>query len=156
MPTACPDITPVAAPSSNIDTVSHFSFSQWWHDMIPRHWDLLDSQLTINVFNNIRNSDKLLKVHTNVSMQVSTQVSNLRSFGATWLNPKSLANILSMAAVRKARMSDHHGHRSRSSPQTSTILPDGMVMKFTEHLTGLCCHDATVVTTTKSSDTGCY
>ena len=77
------------------------------HSIIPDTWILLDSQSTVSVFNNrkllsnIRPSKNALRVHTNGGTQISSQLGTVANFGDVWFNPASLANILSMAAVRK-------------------------------------------------------
>ena len=77
--------------------------------LINPNWVLLDSESTVCVFRN-RNfltkigepSDgEVLKVYTNGGSQESTQVGTSEGFGEVWFNPKSLANILSMAAVQR-------------------------------------------------------
>ena len=77
--------------------------------LITPNWILLDSESTIYTFcnkdllTNICESPdgKILKVYTNGGSQESKKVGTLEGFGEVWYNPKSLANILSMAAVRK-------------------------------------------------------
>ena len=74
---------------------------------IPKTWVLLDSQSTISVFCNrdlltrIRPCVKPLLVHTNGGHQISNYVGEVRNFGTVWFNEDSLANILSLAEVRK-------------------------------------------------------
>ena len=109
-------------------------------DYIPNTWVLLDSQSTVSVFKNkallknIRKSPTTLCVHTNGGTQLSTQIGDIPNFGHVWYNPESLANILSMASVRKlCRItmdtsvdSAIHVHRR-----------DGTLMTFTEYKSGL-------------------
>jgi hypothetical protein len=121
---------------------SEFMFTQA-HGLIPSNWVLLDSQSTVSVFcnkkylTNVRNAGKKLTVHTNGGTQVSTLVGDT-SFGTVWYNPHSLANILSMAAVRK---------QCRITMDTSVEAAmcvhraDGSVMKFTEFASGLYFYD---------------
>jgi hypothetical protein len=86
-----------------------FSFQQndVRFDIIPSTWVLLDSQSTVSVFKNrklltnIYTSRSKLRVHTNGGVQVSSQKGTVKNFGDVWYNSDSLANILSMAAVRK-------------------------------------------------------
>jgi hypothetical protein len=85
-----------------------FLFAQAPHNMIPSTWILLNSQSTVLVFKNrnlltnIRPSARTLQVHTNGGTQSSNQISSVLSFGNVWYkNTKSLANILSMAEVRR-------------------------------------------------------
>ncbi len=109
-------------------------------DIIPNTWVLLDSQSTVSVFKNrklltnIRNSTSKLRVHTNGGTQLSTQMGYVRNFGNVWYNPHSLANILSMAEVRKV---------CRITMDTSVEAAmhvhrkDGTIMKFEEYRSGL-------------------
>jgi hypothetical protein len=84
-----------------------FIFAQAPHNMIPHTWILLDSQSTVSVFKNrnlltnIRPSARTLRVHTNGGTQTSNQIGTVPNFGDVWYNTKSLANILSMAEVRR-------------------------------------------------------
>ena len=70
---------------------------------------LLDSESTICIFCNkdlltniVESTDgKVLKVYTNRGSQESKLVGTLEGFREVFYNPKSLENILSMAAVRR-------------------------------------------------------
>jgi hypothetical protein len=124
----------------------HFMFNQtdFRFSFIPDTWILLDSQSTVSVFknrrylSNIKDSHKTLRVHTNGGTQLSTQVGTVRNFGNVWFNPDSLANILSMAAVRKV---------CRITMDTSVEAAmhvhrkDGTIMKFAEYTSGLYYYD---------------
>jgi hypothetical protein len=113
--------------------------------IIPDTWILLDSQSTVSIFknplyvSNLRNSVRSLKVHTNGGTQISTKIGTVRNFGDVWFNPNSLANILSMAAVRKicritmdtSVEAAMHVHRK-----------DGTIMTFKEYRSGLYYYDA--------------
>ena len=119
-----------------------FSFMQSvkTFDTIPKSWVLLDSQSTASVFNNpryltnIRRSAHALKIITNGGLQHSYFVGEVRNFGTVWYNPQSIANILSLAAVRKV---------CRITMDTAVEAAlcvhrtDGTVMKFIEYSTGL-------------------
>ena len=48
-----------------------------------------------------QSQQKKLGVQTNGGTQISSQIRTIKNFGDVWYNPKSLANILSMAAVHK-------------------------------------------------------
>jgi len=69
---------------------------------------LLDSQSTVsflfffnpNFLTNIRRSNSQLK-DTNGGTQISLLVDDIKNFGTVWYNPNSLANMFSLAAVRK-------------------------------------------------------
>jgi hypothetical protein len=118
-----------------------FIFNQSDNNIIPDTWILLDSQSTVSVFKNphflsdIKTSCNTLRVHTNGGTQLSSQVGTVKNFGEVWFNTESLANILSMAAVRKVcRITTMdtsikaalHVHRK-----------DGTIMKFKEYRSGL-------------------
>ena len=68
---------------------------------------LLDIHSTVLVFKNpnfltnMRRSNSQLKVHTNGGTHISSLVGDIKNFGTVWYNPNSLANIFSLAAVRK-------------------------------------------------------
>ena len=110
--------------------------------LINPNWILLDSESTVCVFRNRKfltnigeSSDgEVLKVYTNGGSQESTQVGTLEGFGEVWYNPKSLANILSMAAVRR---------RFRITMDTQADaamyihLPSGEKLRFAEGPSGL-------------------
>jgi Reverse transcriptase (RNA-dependent DNA polymerase) len=113
-------------------------------ESIPRTWILLDSQSTVCVFNNsnllqnIRKSPHPLRVATNGGTQISTLIGDLKNFGTVWYNPNSLANILSLAEVRR---------RCRCTMDTATNpaihvhKANGTIMTFHEHENGLYIHD---------------
>jgi hypothetical protein len=79
------------------------------HSMIDQDWILLDSESTVNMFSNrkfLRNirlcdRERGLRVHSNGGHQDTHLVGDLPGFGTVWYNKHSLANILSLAAVRK-------------------------------------------------------
>ena len=103
---------------------------------------ILDSASTVSVFRNRSlltnigespDGDRL-NVYTNGGSQESTLVGTLNGFGNVWYNPKSLANILSMAAVRK---------KFRITMDTDddaallVHLPTGAKLRFAEGPSGL-------------------
>jgi hypothetical protein len=89
------------------------SFAQTQHhfaDGIPPHFILLDSDSTFSIFNNpdflhdIHDVVEPLTLHTNGGgAQISSQMGTLPGFGLVWFNPDSIANILSLAEVRRLR-----------------------------------------------------
>ena len=141
-----------ASAVDNIVNESEFSFAQaaTGHNLIPRTWILLDSQSTVSVFNNpallsnIRPSPTVLRVHTNGGTQLSTKIGHVKNFGDVWYNQNSLANILSMAEVRK---------KCRITMDTSVEAAmhvhrkDGSIMTFTEFQSGLYFFDTTATYT---------
>ena len=110
------------------------------HHGIDPTWILLDSQSTISVFRNadyltnIRRSEHVLRALTNGGHQDSHMVGEFPNLGPVWYNTDSIANILSLADVRKV---------CRVTMDTSTEAAlvvhraDGTTMKFEEHLSGL-------------------
>jgi len=82
-----------------------------------------------------------LKVHTHGGTQISSLVGDIKNFGPVWYNPDSLANIFSLAAVRKLR-------RITMDMSVEAALcvhrSDGLIMKFIEYRSGLYYHNAAV------------
>jgi hypothetical protein len=117
-----------------------FHQSDTRYNIIPSSWILLDSQSTMPVFKNrrlltnIRPSASNLRAHTNGGFQISSQMGTVKNFSDVWFNKESLANILSMAAVRKV---------CRITMDTSVEAAmnvhrkDGTIMKFKEYKSGL-------------------
>jgi hypothetical protein len=122
--------------------IEGFNFKQTGNgcNIILSTWVLFDSQLTVSVFknrelvSNIQRSDTELRVYSNGGTQISREICMVKNFGDVWFNANSLANILSMAEVRKvccitmdmsykAAMNVHHLDRS--------------IMMFLEYETGL-------------------
>jgi len=116
--------------------------------MIPATWVLLDSQSTVSVFRNPafltdikEKKGTHLKVYTNGGSQVSKMVGTIKEYGEVWYNYECLANILSLAEVRR---------RCRVTMDTSVEAcmnvhrKDGLIMKFTEYSNGLYKFDAAV------------
>ena len=107
-------------------------------------WILLDSQSTISVFNspaflkNIRPADHPLRVVTNGGFQDSNLIADFANLGTVWFNPLSIANILSLADVRKVRLVTMH---TGNDPAMFIHRPDGSTMRFGEHECGLYVHD---------------
>ena len=117
---------------------------------VPENWVLLNSQSTVSVFrkksllSNIREGAKRLRLIMNGGEQISTLVGDLRNFGTVWYNQTSLANMLSMADVRK------RCRITMDLEQEATILvhrPDGSIMKFVEFKSGLYYYDLKIIVT---------
>jgi hypothetical protein len=122
----------------------NYTFTQKFAGAIPLSWVLLDSESTISVFrnltllNNIRRSDAQVTVYTNAGKQISKMVGDIPNFGTVWFNLQSIANIMSLAAVRKV---------CRITMDT-TVKPaflvhrkDAFIMKFKEFHSGLYYHN---------------
>jgi hypothetical protein len=125
---------------------SAFTFAQTanGHTRITASWILLDSQSTVSVFKNpyllanIRESPRPLIVHTNDGTQLSNLMGHMKNFGNVWFNPHSLANILSMAEVRRGCRITMD---SAFEPAMTVHRADGSLMKFQEYKTGLYYYD---------------
>jgi hypothetical protein len=107
---------------------------------INPNWILLDSQSTISVFKNasmltnIRRSEHVLRALTNGGHQDSNMVGDFPNLGEVWYNKHSIANILSLAHVRKVcRVT------MDTAEETALFVHqlDGSIMKFVEHDSGL-------------------
>ena len=107
---------------------------------IDPSWILLDSQSTISVFRNLnmltnlRESERTLRAITNGGHQDSNMVGDFPNLGEVWYNDKSIANILSLADVRKVCRVTMD---SDDEPALLVHQLDGSVMKFKEHESGL-------------------
>jgi len=115
------------------------------YNLVPPSWVLLDSQSTVSVFknpsflSNIRRSSNQLKVYTNGGTQLSSLIGDIKNFGTVWYNPNLLANVFSLAAVRKlCRITMD----TDVEPALCVHRADGSVMKFGEYKTGFYYHDA--------------
>jgi hypothetical protein len=111
--------------SSHHGVHKDFTFTQRFMQAIPLSWILLDSESTISGH---------VTVHTNGGMQVSKMIGDISNFRTVWFNPRSIANILSLAAVRKI---------CRITMDTTVELAylvyrkDGSIMKFKEFYSSL-------------------
>jgi hypothetical protein len=77
---------------------------------IPQHFILLDRDSTVSIFNNpdllhdIKTVPQPLYLETNGGgHQITHQMGTFATFGDVWYNPDSMANVLSLAQVRKVR-----------------------------------------------------
>ena len=74
---------------------------------IPKEWILLDSQSTVSIFSNrrllrnIRKANGWMHIHCNAGITRTNLVGDLRGYGTIWYHPDGIANILSLAEVRK-------------------------------------------------------
>ena len=74
---------------------------------VDRLWVLLDNQSTVNVFfnerllQNIRTVKRKLTIYSTGGKSVTRQVGDLPGFGEVWYHPGGIANILSLALVKK-------------------------------------------------------
>ena len=122
---------------------------------IDPKWILLDSQSTISVFNNrhmltnIRKSPHVLRAMTNGGHQDSHMIGDFANLGTVWYNARSIANILSLADVRKVCRVTMD---TKDEPSLCVHRLDGSVMKFHEHASGLYVYDSTADSSKHSSE----
>jgi hypothetical protein len=143
-----------SSPRCHREPVCRFFFRADQSGPHPHTWVLLDSESTVSVFNNpallrnIRLSSTSVTVHTNGGTQVSSYVGDIPNFGPVWFNPKSLANILSLAAVRKiCRVTMD----SAIAPSFHVHKLDGTTMVFSKFASGLYYHDTAKILNTNST-----
>ena len=107
---------------------------------IDPDWIPLDSQSTISVFKNadmltnIQHSGRVLRAITNGGHQDSDMVGDFPNLGEVWFNQNSVANILSLADIRKVCRVTMD---TSNEPALLVHRIDGSVMKFTKHSSGL-------------------
>ena len=75
---------------------------------LPETWILLDNQSTIDVFanrkllKNIRKIETSMHIHCTAGVTRTNTIGDLPGYGTVWYHPSGIANILSLARVRKA------------------------------------------------------
>ena len=133
------------ASDSDDSSTPHFSFNMYTendtHRDIDPNWILLDSASTVNIFcneaflTNIRPCpNDGLRIVTNGGYKDVNMIGDLHGFGTVYYSPTSLANILSLAAVRKiCRVT----FDSRIGAVMTLYKHDGSPMEFIEHHDGL-------------------
>ncbi|KAI2499682.1 Reverse transcriptase (RNA-dependent DNA polymerase) [Fragilaria crotonensis] len=111
---------------------------------IDPNWILLDSQSTISVFRNkdmlcnVRRSPHILRAITNGGHQDSSMIGDFPNLGPVWYNERSIANILSLADVRKVCTVTMD---TSKQPAINVKRKDGSIMSFVEHPSGLYVYD---------------
>ena len=116
---------------------------------IPDHYVLLDSDSTVSIFRNpdlltdIHEVDEPLHLETNGGgHQISTKMGTVKNVGKVWYNPESIANVLSLAQVRRVRRVTMD---TAEQPAFHVHKADGTgSVVFAEHESGLYLHDASV------------
>ncbi len=88
---------------------------------------------------NIRKSEHTLRALTNGGHQDSDMIGDFNNLGIVWYNPSSIANILSLADVRKVCRVTLD---TSDEPSICVHRLDGSIMKFAEHASGLCVYDS--------------
>ena len=134
-------------PTKSSTTLVQYAFmlAQAGTTGIDPNWILLDSQSTISVFcnpamlENIRKSDRVLRAITNGGHQDSDMISDFPNLGEVWYNERSIANILSLADVRKVCRVTMD---SSDDPALHVHRLDGTIMHFKEHPSGLYVYQA--------------
>lgn len=112
---------------------------------IDPNWILLDSQSTISVFKNkdmlrdVRRSPHTLRAITNGGHQDSNMIGDFPNLGPVWYNKQSIANILSLADVRKVCTVTMD---TAKEPAINVQRKDGSIMSFVEHPSGLYVYDS--------------
>ena len=111
------------------------------HGTIPKEWILLDNQSTIDVFTNgtllrnIRQGHHTMKIHSTGGVCHTDLVGDLPGYGTVWYHPNGIANILSLARLRKK------GYRITYSSEEGNVFnvikKDGSVRIFRQSDEGL-------------------
>lgn len=143
------------------DSTQHFMFQQSHEPYVEKlksvngvlhpDWILLDSDSTTNIF---QNKDFLtnirhcggpgLHIITNGGFKDVHMIGDLAGFGEVWYNPTSVANILSLADVRKKFLVTMH---SRTDAAFFVHKDNGQTIRFAEHTSKLYLFDASLKAT---------
>ena len=81
-----------------------FSLSQA-KNKIPSTWILLDSQSTVDIFNNpellqnVCTVDQKMKIQCNAGSRITNMMGDLPGYGPVWYNWKAIDNVLSLYNV---------------------------------------------------------
>jgi len=76
-------------------------------DIVSRNWVLLDNQSTVDVFQNkelltnVRDSGRVLNIHCNAGVALTSLMGYLPGYGEVWLYEGGITNILSLSRVKK-------------------------------------------------------
>ena len=140
--TDCPNNTTTgAAAAATGTTLVQYAYmlAQAGPTGIDPNWILLDSQSTISVFRNEhvltkRKSPHVLRALTNGGHQDSHMIGDFPNLGPVWYNSGSIANILSLAEVRKVCRVTMD---TAAAPAMIVHRIDGTEMIFDEHPSGL-------------------
>jgi len=132
------------------------SFSQLKHDWtddvqgINKNWVLLDSQSNCDIFcnknllSNVRKEQGPgLTLQTNGGSLKTDLVGDVKGYGKVWYDSSSLANILSLANVRKRFSITMATGPNDPVPKIIVHKSNGEKMIFFEHAMGLFVHDPT-------------
>ncbi len=77
-------------------------------EKLPQEWVLLDNQSTVDVFSNhkllrnIKTTTRTMTINCNAGVTHTNMIGEMPGYsGEVWYNPKGIANILSLANVKK-------------------------------------------------------
>ena len=113
-------------------------------------WILLDTQSNCDIFHNKRLLTNIVKVEgpgmvlksNGNNMLRTNKMGEVKGYGRVWYNKDSLANILSLANVRKKFRITFETGPLDPCPSIIVHCNDGKVLKFQEHKMGLYVYDA--------------
>jgi len=110
-------------------------------------WILFDTQSNCDIFCNknllqdIRKSNgPPLRLESNGGTMLTSLVGDIPNYGTVWFNSNSLANILSLANVRKKFKVTMSTGPNDKTPTICVYKHNGEIMKFVEHAIGLYVH----------------
>ena len=125
-----------------------FNLSQYenhFPDGIPENLILLDDCSTVSIFKtaslltDIRESEEPLYLESNGGgFQETNEVGDCGNLKEVWYNPESIANILALCQVRKVCRVTMD---TASEPAMHVHKPNGEIITFREHESGLYVHD---------------
>ena len=107
---------------------------------VDKLWVLLDNQSTVNIFfngrllRNIRTVKRKLTIYSTGGKSMTRQVGDLPGFGEVWYHPEGIANILSLALVKKLFRITYDSH---SDNTFHVHLGNSKIRSFHESKQGL-------------------
>jgi hypothetical protein len=116
---------------------------------IPKTWILLDSQSTIDVFQNksllknIRDRGGTMDINCTAGVTTPRMVGDLPGYGEVWYHPDGIANILSLARVKGKGYAVTYD--SAEGNHFKVVTPGGVMRLFQQSKRGLYYLDAAKV-----------